>query len=86
MVIFFAMVWRINNPDLYINLVPAQFELGLTFVLLGASSLLWLLFSIKCPECKKSVPYYYFNNIDSSTAFTDMISAPFCPYCRLAKK
>jgi hypothetical protein len=58
-----------------------RFELAVTFISIGASSLFWLCSSIRCPRCGKRPVWGILKTFDVSTWLVKLHAMERCPEC-----
>ena len=58
-----------------------RFELAITFILVGASSLFWLCLSIRCPRCGKRPVWGILKTVDINTWLVKLHVMERCPEC-----
>ncbi len=68
------------NGYMILGLV-SRFEVAITFILVGASSLLWLCLSIRCPRCGKRPVWGMLRTVDINTWLVKLHSMERCPAC-----
>ena len=79
--LFGLLIWRINHTDTPSVFIPDEVTLSFSFVGLGIFTFAWLWLSIRCPDCKKSVPGYILKHSSGGNWFTDLLSLTKCPHC-----
>lgn len=64
-----------------ISAFAGKFEIAITFILVGASSLLWLCLSIRCPQCGTRPVWGIFKTIDVNAWLVKLYSMERCTKC-----
>lgn len=77
-----AFIFAVNGITL--SAFGGRFELAISFILLGASSLLWLCFAIRCPRCGKRPVWGMLKTVDVNTWLIKLHTMERCPECRQA--
>jgi hypothetical protein len=79
--VFGLGTWRANRPT-NLPFFPLDVAtLGLSFAGLSVVTFAWLWFSIRCPDCKKSVVGRVLRNSTASDWWPTLVTLPRCPYC-----
>lgn len=64
-----------------ISSFAGRFELAISFILLGASSLAWLCLSIRCPRCGKKPVWGILKTADVNSWLVKLHAIERCPEC-----
>lgn len=59
----------------------SRFEIAVTFILVGASSLFWLCLSIRCPRCGKRPVWGMLRTVDVNAWLVKLHIMERCPTC-----
>lgn len=76
---FVGLLLAVNGVE--IPLGASEVELGLAQVAFGVLAFAWLLLSIRCNACKRSVPWAFMSRGDHATWWHRMVRAKRCPWC-----
>lgn len=81
--IFGLMVWKVNFPEsaIFDTLNFMEHEISVFFVVATVIVFLWLIFSIKCPSCKRSTTAFFVNNASVNNWVYELFLLEKCPYC-----
>jgi hypothetical protein len=82
--LFALFVWRVNNPNAALSVVPDEITLSFSFVGSFLVSFGWLWRGIKCPECRKSIAGHILKTAPAGAWFTTLIGLRKCPLCGYA--
>lgn len=78
--VFLLLIWRINHEQ-GVTVIPDEFSLAALLVCLGSSTFLWLLLSLRCSSCKKSIAKYILTSSQSGNWFSTLVNLKHCPLC-----
>jgi hypothetical protein len=81
--LFVLMLLKINSSEFPIlDLTRIEgFHIGMLFMALAVFALLWLIFSIKCPACKKRPVFRIIRKSEVNRWVTELITFQKCPFC-----
>lgn len=78
-VLIVAFILAVNSY--VISDFAGRFELAISFILLGASALVWLCFSIRCPRCGKKPVWGILKTADVNSWLVKLHAIERCPEC-----